>query len=306
MRSRRGVVALGASAVLALALVAVIASSAGAARSSSNVCPNGSVNFGVEPYDAGAKFTAAYQSLTTVLSKSLNCPVNLIITDNYTNEVEAMRAGKIDVGEFGPLGYIFAHSIAKAQPVAVFADKSGKPVTYTAALWVPADSPIKTISDLKGKTVAFSDPGSTSGNLLPRYAIIQAGLNPDKDVKIQFAGGHPQSLLALTNGKVDAGEINSQQQATATAAHQFDPSKFRMIWQSAPIQNDPITVRGNLSPAFKAAVTKALLKMTPAQLKLIDSELGVDSGPMVAAKDSFYNQIRAVVAAEHLQITNIG
>jgi phosphonate transport system substrate-binding protein len=307
MRSRRGVVALSASALLAaLALVAVVAATAGASRSSGNVCPNGSVNFGVEPYDAGAKFTAAYQSLTTVLSKTLNCPVNLIITDNYTNEVEAMRAGKIDVGEFGPLGYIFAHTVANAQPVAVFADKSGKPVTYTAALWVPVDSTIKTVADLKGHTVAFSDPGSTSGNLLPRYAMIQAGLNPDKDVKIQFAGGHPQSLLALTNGKVDAAEVNSQQQATAEAAHQFDPSKFRMIWQSAPIQNDPITVRGNLPAAFKAAVTKALLKMTPAQLKLVDTELGVDSGPMVAAKDSFYNQIRSVVKAENLQITNIG
>src|SRR5579871_4429999 len=307
MRSRRGVAVLSASAlVAALALVAVVATTAGASRSSSNVCPNGSVNFGVEPYDAGAKFTAAYQSLTTVLSKSLNCPVNLIITDNYTNEVEAMRAGKIDVGEFGPLGYIFAHSIAKAQPVAVFADKSGKPVTYTAALWVPVDSSIKTVADLKGHTVAFSDPGSTSGNLLPRYAMIQAGLNPDKDVKIQFAGGHPQSLLALTNGKVDAAEVNSQQQATATAAHQFDASKFRMIWQSAPIQNDPITVRGSLSPAFKAAVKKALLKMTPAELKLLDTELGVGSGPMVPAKDSFYNQIRAVVKAEGLKITDIG
>ena len=306
MRVRRVAAALGGSAVLVLALVAVIASSASAARRTSNVCPNGSVNFGVEPYDAGAKFEAAYQSLTSVLSKSLNCPVNLIITDNYTNEVEAMKAGKIDVGEFGPLGYIFAHSVANAQPVAVFADKTGKPVTYTAALWVPADSPIKTVADLKGHTVAFSDPGSTSGNLLPRYAMIQAGLNPDKDVKIEFAGGHPQSLLALTNGKVDAGEINSQQQATATAAHQFDASKFRMIWQSAPIQNDPITVRGNLSAAFKAAVTKALLKMTPAQLKLVDTELGVDSGPMVAAKDSFYNQIRSVVKAEGLKITQIG
>jgi phosphonate transport system substrate-binding protein len=306
MKVRRAKVALGGSALVALALVAVLASSASAAKGTSNVCPNGSVNFGVEPYDAGAKFTAAYQSLTSVLSKSLNCPVNLIITDNYTNEVEAMRAGKIDVGEFGPLGYIFAHSIANAQPVAVFADKHGKPVTYTAALWVPVGSTIKSIADLKGHTIAFSDPGSTSGNLLPRYALIKAGLNPDKDVKIEFAGGHPQSLLALTNGKVDAGEINSQQQATATAAHQFDASKFRMIWQSDPIQNDPITVRGNLSPAFKAAVTRALLKMTPAQLKLIDTELGVDSGPMVAASDSFYNQIRAVVKAENLQITNIG
>jgi phosphonate transport system substrate-binding protein len=295
------------TAALALvAALAAIASSGAAAKGNVNVCPSGSVNFGVEPYDAGAKFTAAYQSLTGVLSKALNCPVNLIITDNYTNEVEAMKAGKIDVGEFGPLGYIFAHAIAKAQPVAVFADKNGTPVTYTAALWVPADSPIKTVADLKGHTVAFSDPGSTSGNLLPRYAMIQAGLNPDKDVKIEFAGGHPQSLLALVNGKVDAGEINSQQQATATAAHQFDPAKFRMIWQSKPIQNDPITVRGNLPPAFKAAVTKALLKMTPAQLKLVDTELGVDSGPMVAAKDSFYDPIRAVVNAEHLQISAIG
>jgi phosphonate transport system substrate-binding protein len=305
--SLRAAVTLRSSAALALlAAVAALASSGAVAGRALNVCPNGSVNFGVEPYDAGAKFTAAYQSLTSVMSKSLNCPVNLIITDNYTNEVEAMKAGKIDVGEFGPLGYIFAHTVANAQPVAVFADRHGKPVTYTAALWVPADSAIKQVADLKGHTVAFSDPGSTSGNLLPRYAMIQAGLNPDKDVKIEFAGGHPQSLLALVNGKVDAGEINSQQQATATSAHQFDPAKFRMIWQSQPIQNDPITVRGNLSPAFKAALTKALLHMTPAQLKLVDAELGVDSGPMVVAKDSFYNQIRAVVNAEHLQITNIG
>jgi len=305
MAFRRVAVAVSASAVLAVALVATLALSAGAA-SAVSVCPNGSVNFGVEPYDSGAKFTAAYQSLTTVLSKDLACPVNLIITDNYTDEVEAMKAGKIDVGEFGPLGYIFAHTVADAQPVAVFANKNLTPVTYTAALWVPVGSPITTVAELKGKTVAFSDPGSTSGNLMPRYAMIKAGLNPDKDVKIEFAGGHPQSLLALVNGKVDAAEVNSQQQATATAAHQFDPSKFRAIWRSAPIQNDPITVRGSLSPAFKAAVKKALLKMTPSQLKLLDAELGVSAGPMIAAKDSWYDPIRAIVEAEHLTITDIG
>ena len=306
MRSRRGLIALGASAVLALALVAGVAASTRTVRGTGNVCPNGSVNFGVEPYDSGSKFTAAYQSLTTVLAKELNCPVNLIITDNYTDEVEAMKAGKIDVGEFGPLGYIFAHTIADAQPVAVFANENGTPVTYTAGLWVPADSPIQTVAELKGKTVAFSDPASTSGNLMPRYAMIQAGLNPNTDVKIEFAGGHPQSLLALVNGKVDAGEINSQQQAVATAAHQFDPSKFREIWKSAPIQNDPITVHGTLSPTFKAEVKKALLKMTPAELKLVDTELGVNAGPMIAANDAWYNPIRAIVKAEHLDINAIG
>ncbi len=264
MRFRRPAVVFGACAVVAVVLVATVAASALAAAPTTNVCPNGSVNFGVEPYDTGAQFTGAYEALTSVLSKDLNCPVNLIITDNYTDEVEAMKAGKIDVGEFGPLGYIFAHQIADAQPVAVFANMDGTPVTYTAALWVPASSSIMTVAELKGHTIAFSDPGSTSGNLMPRYAIIKAGLNPDKDVKIEFAGGHPQSLLALVNGKVDAGEINSQQQATATAAHQFDASKFRMIWQSKPIQNDPITVRGSLSGSFRAALKKALLAMTPA------------------------------------------
>jgi phosphonate transport system substrate-binding protein len=270
-----------------------------------NVCPNGSVNFGVEPYDTGAAFTNAYDALTGVLAKELNCPVNLIITDNYTDEVEAMKAGKIDVAEFGPLGYIFAHEVADAQPVAIFANMNGTPVTYTAALWVPSSSTITTVAQLKGQTVAFSDPGSTSGNLMPRYAMIKAGLNPD-EVKIEFAGSHPAALLALVNGKVAAGEVNSQQQATAVAAHQFDPSKFRVIWRSAPIQNDPITVRSNLSATFKAALKKALLDIKPAQLKLVDAELGVNAGPLRPATDAMYDPIRAIVKAENISITDIG
>src|SRR5450432_730764 len=126
MKLRRITLAAGAAGALAVAVVAVIASSAVAARTATT-CPNGKVNFGVEPYDSGAKFTAAYKALTAALSTNLGCPVSLIVNDNYTAEVEAMKAGKIDLGEFGPLGYIFAHKIADAQPVAVFADKTGKP-----------------------------------------------------------------------------------------------------------------------------------------------------------------------------------
>jgi phosphonate transport system substrate-binding protein len=306
MPLRRVRALVGSVAVLGLVLAATVAASAVAASTpTGNVCPNGSVNFGVEPYDTGAAFTDAYTKLTGVLAKELNCPVNLIITDNYTDEVEAMKAGKIDAGEFGPLGYIFAHSVANAQPVAIFANMNGTPVTYTAALWVPKSSPITSVAGLKGKTVAFSDPGSTSGNLMPRYAMLKAGLNPD-EVKIEFAGSHPASMLALVNGKVDAAEVNSQQEATAIAAHQFNPANFRVIWRSAPIQNDPITVRANLSPAFKAALTKALLHISPGNLKAIDALLGVNAGPLRPATDAMYNPIRAIVSLEHLNINQIG
>jgi phosphonate transport system substrate-binding protein len=314
----RGAAALGGLLAASIALSACGGSGSSATSNSSsttsntavattttNTCPNGQVRFGVEPYDAGAKFTAAYQALTTALSTNLHCPVHLFVTQNYTAEVEAMRAGKLDVAEFGPLGYVFAHSMADAQPVAAFGLANGKPVTYTAAIWVPKSSPIHSVAQLKGKTVAFADPASTSGNLFPRYAIIHAGLNPDKDVKIEFAGSHTASMLALVNGKVDAAELNSQQEAVGEAAHQFDPSKFRPIWTSDPIINDPITVYGQLSASFQSALKTALLALTPAQLKLVDTELGVDSGPMIAATDSFYSPIRAVAKSENLAFSSI-
>jgi len=303
MRTTRAVALTATATALACAALVVVT---GASASKSNACPGGQVRFGVEPYDSGPKFTGAYEALTKAIQTNLGCTVKLIVTNNYTAEVEAMRAKKLDVGEFGPLGYIFAHKIANAQPVAVFGTAKRKPVTYTAALWVPVGSSITDVAGLKGKTVAFSDPASTSGNLLPRYALLKAGLNPDSDVRIEFAGSHTASLLALTNGKVDAGEVNSQQQATAAAAGQFDPSKYRVIWRSAPIPNDPITVRGDLPAAFKSAFKDALLKLTPSQLKLVDTELGVDSGPMIPGPDSLFQPIRDVVNAEHLGIKDIG
>src|SRR5262249_32294142 len=270
-----------------------------------NVCPGGKVRFGVEPYDTGANFTNAYKALTKSLSQNLGCSVQLVVTNNYTAEVEAMRAGKLDVAEFGPLGYIFAQKLSKAQIVAVFGTKQRKPVTYTAAIWVPNGSPITTVADLKGHSLALSDPASTSGNLYPRYALITHKV-PIKSVNIEYAGGHPQSLLALVNGKVDAAEVNSQQQATAVAASQLDTSKFHVLWRSDPIPNDPITVRSNLSPAFKAALKRSLFKLTPAQLKLVDTELGVDSGPLIPASDSLFKTIRAIVTLEKLKISQIG
>jgi phosphonate transport system substrate-binding protein len=304
MRSMRKMT--GAGLLAAAVAVAAVAATTPATAAKRDVCPGGTVRFGVEPYDSGPKFVGAYKALAKVLSQKLGCDVQLFIADNYTAEVEAMRAGKLEIGEFGPLGYIFAHKIAKAVPVAVFGTKNHKPVTYTAALWAPRGSEIKTVADLKGHTIAFADPASTSGNLLPRYALIKAHLNPNKDVKIQFAGSHTASMLALVHGKVDAAEVNSQQQATGSSSGVFKPADYQVIWRSAPIPNDPIVVRGDLPAAFQAAVKKALLSLTPAELKLVDAELGVDSGPMIAGSDSLYTPIRQVVAAEHIDIDHIG
>jgi phosphonate transport system substrate-binding protein len=244
-------------------------SPAAAAGGGNAACPNGKLSFGVEPYEDASKLTPAYKTVAAALSQKLGCPVNVQIVQTYTAEVLAMQNNKLDMAEFGPLGFVFANERAHAEPLASFATSDGKLSTYTAGIWVPKDSPIKTIADLKGKSLALSETGSTSGDALPRYALMQAGLNPSKDLKLEYAGGHPESMLALTHGKVDAGEVNSQQQATGVQEHQFDPSKFRQIWKSAPIPNDPVTIRGSLPTAFKDKVKSALLSLSPATLKEI-------------------------------------
>lgn len=265
--------------------------SGGKAGSPAASCPNGKVRFGVEPYEDPAKLKPAYEVMAKALQTKLGCPVELQVVEDYSAEVLAMRNGKLEIAQFGPLGFVFASQKAGAVPIVSFADGAGKLTTYTAGIWVPASSPVKTVADLKGKTLALGSTGSTSGDALPRYALKQAGVGA-KDLKIQYAGGHPEALLALTKGKVDAAEINSQQLATAKAAGQFDPAKYRQVWTSAPIPNDPITISDKLDRAFRDKVSQALLQLSPADVAKVGAFLDVDPpGPMAAVTKDTYKPL---------------
>ena len=284
---------------------AAASNAANTSKAAASSCPHSPVRFAVEPYDTGPALESAYKSLASDLGAKLGCPVQLIISNTYVAEIEAMRAGQLEMGEFGPLGYVLAHQIAGAQPVAAFGDTSGKPDTYTAGIWVPKSSPITSLKQLGGKTVALSSTTSTSGGLYPISALVSAGFkctpSSCQGVNIKFAGSHTASLLALTHGTVAAAEVNSQQQASATKAHQFKASDYREIWKSTDIINDPITVRGDLPAAFEAKVKQALLSLSAQQVSTVDTELGTASnGPMVAASDALYNQVRAVAQTVHL------
>ncbi|MFJ4688916.1 phosphate/phosphite/phosphonate ABC transporter substrate-binding protein [Streptomyces sp. NPDC088789] len=259
--------------------------------SSSATCPDGKIRFGVEPFEDPARLTPAAKVLADALSKSLDCPVELTITEDYSAEVLAMENRKLDIGVFGPLGYVFASKRADAEALASFGDADGELSSYTAGIWVPAKSPVTSIEELRGKSLALASIGSTSGDALPRKALLDAGLAKD-DVKLTYAGGHPEALLALVNGAVDAAEINSQQLAGAKEAGTFDPSKFRRVWSSDPIPNDPITVRGDMPAQFKTAVRDALLDLDPAAVGEIGALLDVSPpGPLVRVDETTYQPL---------------
>ncbi|MET3902213.1 phosphate/phosphite/phosphonate ABC transporter substrate-binding protein [Paenarthrobacter sp. 4246] len=277
---------------LALATVLALTACGGSAQSSpeatSATCPNGEIKFGIEPYEDPAKLKPAYDVLAAALSKKLECPVSVQVVEDYAAEVLAMRNGKLDLGQFGPLGYVFADAKAGAEPLVSFGTAEKELSTYTAGIWVTKDSPIQAIGDLKGKSLALGSVGSTSGDVLPRFGLREAGI-ADADIKMDYTGGHPEALLALTNGKVDAAEINSQTLATAIAAGTFKKDDFRQVWTSNPIPNDPITVRGDAAPEFKAAVKDAFLSLEPADVAKVGEFLDVTPpGPLLeVTKDNY-------------------
>src|SRR5262249_37184197 len=110
---------LAASAAGVVGLTAALACASsiaiGTASAASNpACPSGTIQFAVEPYDTGPALEKAYKSLAVDLGQKLGCTVNLTVSNSYVAEIDSMAAGHIQIGEFGPLGYILANKIADA------------------------------------------------------------------------------------------------------------------------------------------------------------------------------------------------
>ena len=282
-------IALASAAVL-LAPIA-LAGCSPAASAESATCPNGQITFGIEPFEDPKKLEPAYKTVAESLSKTLDCPVEVQVLEDCSAEVLAMQNGKLDIGQFGPLGYVFASERAGAEPLASFGTAEGELSSYTGGIWVPKESDIKTLEDLRGKDLALGSVGSTSGDALPRYALAQAGI-AESDLNLNYAGGHPEALLALTNKTVDAAQINSQTMGTAIKEGTFKKEDFRQIWESDPIPNDPITVAESADPEFKKAVKDALLNLPAKDIEEVAGYLGVEpAGQLIEVDKETYQPL---------------
>src|ERR1700757_3643114 len=297
---RAGLIAGAVFASLAIAPASFAANAAD--------CPNdGVVRFGVEPYDTSAKLVPIYDHIGKAIGDKLGCEVKVFVTTTYNAEIEAMRVGKLEIGEFGPLGYVLAHQVAKAEAVAAFSNKDGKPDSYWASIVTYPGSGIKTVAEIRGHSFAFSDPASTSGHLFPAYGLRKAGIDPDKDIKAIYAGSHTSSFEALYNHKVDAGELNSEQLESAKQRGHYHEGDFVFLWKSDPIPTDPIAIRGDLPPAFKARLTEVVQHLDLTSLDPADRKIMVGAGitQLVSQTDQAYDLIRDLVKTLNIDLAKL-
>jgi len=294
--------------VTAGAIALALASGSSAMAAEPNDCPNGgTVRFGVEPYDTAARLVPIYQKVGELIGEKLGCKVEVFVATSYNAEIEAMRNGKLEIGEFGPLGYVLAHQVAKAEAVAAFGTADGKPNSYWASLVTHPASGITNVAEIKGHSFAVSDPASTSGHLFPAYGLRKAGLDPDKDIRAIYAGSHTSSFEALYNHKVDAGELNGEQLESAKQRGHYKDGDMVFLWKSDPIPTDPFVVRGELPADFKKRVTVVLQNLDLSVLDPADRKIMVGAGitRLVPQTDGAYDGIRDLVKTLNIDLEKL-
>ena len=250
-----------------------------------------------------------YGDLSKLIGDKLGCPVQLFVATSYTAEIEAMRNGKLEIGEFGPLGYVLAHQVAKAEAVATFGNADGKPSSYYASIVTWPGSGIDKLADVAGKSFAYSDPASTSGHLFPAFGLSKNGIDPDSGIVAIYAGSHTASFEALRNHKVLSGELNSEEIASAKLHDEYDDKAYVTLWKSDPIPIDPICIRSDMDPAFTDRLTKVLSSLDLHDLPDADQKfLAANEDPAlrtVPQVDSAFDQIRDLVSTLKVDISKL-
>jgi phosphonate transport system substrate-binding protein len=302
---------IGGSMIVAAAAAMAIAGALAIAPEPANAddCPNsGTLRLGVEPYDTAARLVPIYEKIGKLISDKVGCKVEVYVATGYNAEIEAMRNGKLEIGEFGPLGYVLAHQVAKAEAVAAFGGADGKPVTYWASIVTYPSSGIAKVADIRGHSFAFSDAASTSGHLFPAYGLRKAGLDPDTDIKAIYAGSHTASFEAIYNHKVDAGELNSEQLESATQRGHYKDGDLTFLWKSDPIPTDPWALRGDMPEQFKRKLANALANIDLMSLDPADRKILVGAGitRLSPQTDQPYDLIRDLVKTLNIDLAKLG
>jgi phosphonate transport system substrate-binding protein len=237
------------------------------------------------------------QPIVDILEKELGMEIQPFVAADYTGVVEALRVNKLDVAFLTPASYVLAKNEANVK-VVLKSERKGI-ASYYAVIITRADSGIQKLEDLRGKTFAFGDALSTTGNIFPRKMFKERGIDPVRDFKqILYSGGHDATVLAVLNGKVDAGATyanSPDSDDTAWMRYLKDPEdvkKIRAIAFSDPIPADNLVISGNLDEAIAKRVEEIFLQLSrdPKGKQMMRDLYQIDG--FVPATDRDYDSVR--------------
>jgi phosphonate transport system substrate-binding protein len=200
-------------------------------------------------------------ALAAYLERALRRPVRIVVEPSYAATVESLRAGRVDAAMVGELASLRGQESGGVEPLVVPIEADGQPPTYQSVVVTRIDSGIHDLAALRGTTIGLVDEQSTSGYLVPRAMLREAGIDPDREVTVRLYGRHRAVVEAVLAGEVVAGATHVSRLRPPTLEQGAEYARLRVIASSRPIPRGPLVVRADLPASTRQALVEALLQV---------------------------------------------
>lgn len=253
--------------------------------------------FATYPSTTPEKLISAFTPLVEMLSAKLENNVTLVVTKDYKELSEGLKDGSIDMAWMASNTYVETkNELPSLVYMATYVERDvAKGIInpyYNSVILTLKSSPVENLKELKGRTFAFTDIGSTSGYAYPAMMLRREGINPRKDFdKLFFLKKHDKVIEALVEGSIDAGAVSGGTYDNAVKKY---GDLFKIVKTSPPIPLDPIVASPKLDKKIveKAKEILVSIKEHSPQTDAIKKALGWDAAGFAIKSDAFYDDIR--------------
>jgi len=252
------------------------------------------------------RVAAGAEAVADLVYKETGLVIETNVATEYAGVVEAMCAEppKAHMASLATFSYVLAadKGCAEAELVSV---RYGSP-TYNGQIITRADSGIKSIADLKGKTFCRPDPLSTSGWIIPMLTMRAEGIDPEKDLaEIVDAGSHDAVAAAVYNGDCDAGATYVDARSRIEKDYPDVMEKVIVIAVSADIPNDGVQYVPSFPRELRDKINAALLKIAETEEGKEALKTAYQWSGLIEVDDSFYDPFRQVLSASGMKIEDL-
>jgi phosphonate transport system substrate-binding protein len=214
------------------------------------------------PDESPTELARKFEPLGRYLRERLGVAVEWTPVTDYAAAVEALVNGKVDLAWFG--GFTFVQASVRSGGQVIPLVQRAEDQNFRSVFITGASSGIRSLADLKGRTLSFGSQSSTSGHLMPRSFLLQAGVDPERDLRrISFSGAHDATIAAVAGGKVDAGAVNMSVWDKFVAEHKVDPAQVQVFYTTPPFYDYNWSVSGKMPAELREKLRKAFLDLTP-------------------------------------------